>query len=308
MATDAKDARLRAGWHTHAPSLRVYLTGGICLEAGNRIADERQLPGPLGRHLLAMLAAEHARAIGHDELAEEIWHGAPPAAWAASLKALVSRIRAVITAAGLDGGSLIVGAPGVYRFVLPPDGWVDIDAAKSATHEAEGKLANRDLTQSAQQLFVAKLITSRPLLPGMTGQWLERRRTDFADLRIRALQCSARVNLAAGLFPAAVRDAQLAVNGDPLRESSWWLLMDAHAETGDLASAIAAYERCRAILDEELGIAPSPATRGRHAAILARTGGDVAADGGGGWGRRGGGWGRGEQSGSAGNPGVPPIR
>jgi len=84
--------------------------------------------------------------------------------------------------------------------------------------------------------------------------------------------------------------------------------MDAHAGTGDLASAIAAYERCRAILDEELGIVPSPATRGRHAAILARTGGDVAADGGGGWGRRGGGWGRGEQSGSAGNPGVPPIR
>jgi DNA-binding SARP family transcriptional activator len=104
--------------------------------------------------------------------------------------------------------------------------------------------------------------------------------------------------------PAAVRDAQRAVNADPLRESSWWLLMDAHAGTGDLASAIAAYERCRAILDEELGIGPSPATRGRHAAILARTGGDGAADAGG----VAADGGAGSNRGSAGNLGVPPIR
>jgi DNA-binding SARP family transcriptional activator len=243
----------------------------MCLEADDQVVGERQLPGPLGRHLLAMLAAEHTRAIGHDELADEIWHGVPPPAWAASLKALVSRIRTVLTAAGLDGGSLIAGAPGSYRFVLPPGGWVDVDAAKSATHEAEGKLANNDLGHSAQELFVAKLITERPLLPGMTGLWVERRRVDFDELKIRALQCSARVNLAGGSFAAAVRDAQRAVAADPLREASWWLLMDAHAGTGDLASAIAAYERCRSTLDQELGIPPSPATRERHAAILARS-------------------------------------
>lgn len=271
MGSDPKDARLRPGCDLHAPPLRVYLAGGICLEAGDRIVGEQQLPGPLGRHLLAMLAAEHTRAIGHDELAEEIWQGAPPPVWAASLKAMVSRTRAVITAAGLDGGSLITGAPGIYRFVLPPGGWVDIDAAKSATHEAEGKLANGDLMLSAQQLFVAKLITSRPFLPGMTGQWIERHRADFVDLKIRALQCSARVNLATGSFTAAIRDAQRAVEADPLRESSWWLLMDAHVGTGDLASATAAYQRCRSTLAQELGIAPSPATRERHATILALT-------------------------------------
>ncbi len=106
---------MRAGCDAHAPSFRVYLAGGICLESAGQIVGGRQLPGPLGRHLLAMLAAEHNRPIGNDELAEEIWHGAPPPAWATSLKAFVSRTRAVITAAGMDGGSLIVGARGVYR-------------------------------------------------------------------------------------------------------------------------------------------------------------------------------------------------
>jgi len=279
MGSDAREARLRVSCEMHAPPLRVYLAGGICLEAGDRIVGERQLPGPLGRHLFAMLAADHARAIGHDELAEEIWQGAPPPAWAASLKALVSRTRAVITAAGLDGASLITGAPGIYRFVLPPSGWVDIDAAKSATHEAEAKLANGEPALSAQQLFVAKLITDRPFLPGMTGQWVERHRADFVDLRIRALQCSARANLATGFFAAAIRDAQRAVEADPLRESSWWLLMDAHVGTGDLASATAAYQRCRSTLAQELGIAPSPGTRERQATILALTSGGLLPEG-----------------------------
>jgi DNA-binding SARP family transcriptional activator len=269
MTLQARGAPLRAGCDAYAPSFRVYLAGGICLESAAQIVGERQLPGPLGRHLLAMLAAEHNRPVGHDELAEEIWRGAPPAAWATSLKALVSRTRAVFNAAGMDGGSLIVGAPGIYRFVLPSGAWVDVDDAKYATHEAEGKMANRDLVGSAQRLFVAKMITSRPLLPGMTGEWVERRRAGFVDLRIRALQCSARVNLASGSFGAAVGDAQRAVDADPLRESSWWLLMDAQAATGDLASAMASYERCRSTLDQALGIPPSPATRERLAALLA---------------------------------------
>lgn len=274
MKTEARGDPLRFGCDAHASRVRIYLAGGIFLESRGRIVDERQLPGPLGRHLLAMLAAEHDRPVGNDELADEIWAGAPPAAWTTSLKALVSRIRAAITAAGMDGSFLIVGAPGIYRFVLPPGAWIDVDVAKSAAHEAEGKLANRDLVGAGQQLFVAKLVTSRPFLPGVTGDWVERRRAEFADLRIRTLQCSARVNLAIGIFTAAVRDAQRAVNADPLRESSWWLLMDAHAATGDLASAIAAYERCRFTLDQDLGISPSPATRQRHAALLAAANGD----------------------------------
>jgi len=274
MQSEARGDPLRFGCDAHAARVRIYLAGGIFLESRGRIVDERQLPGPLGRHLLAMLAAEHNRPVGNDELADEIWAGAPPAAWTTSLKALVSRTRAAITAAGMDGSSLIVGAPGIYRFVLPPGAWIDVDVAKSAAHEAEGKLANRDLAGARQQLFVAKLVTSRPFLPGVTGDWVERRRAEFADLRIRTLQCSARVNLANGIFTAAVRDAQRAVNADPLRESSWWLLMDAHAATGDLASAIAAYERCRSTLDQDLGIPPSPATRQRHAALLAAANGD----------------------------------
>ncbi len=44
--------------------------------------------------------------------------------------------------------------------------------------------------------------------------------------------------------------------------------MDAHAASGDVASALAAYERCRLALSETLGVAPSATTRERHSELL----------------------------------------
>jgi DNA-binding SARP family transcriptional activator len=54
--------------------------------------------------------------------------------------------------------------------------------------------------------------------------------------------------------------------------------MDAHAASGDVASAIQVYERCRSTLDHTLGIVPSLATRERHAALLAGNNGDFRED------------------------------
>jgi DNA-binding SARP family transcriptional activator len=247
------------------------LTGQVCVEGGGRLMPERLLPGPRARHLLAFLVAEHTRALGHDEIAEELWDGAPPRAWPISLKALVSRIRGALAAAGFDGARLIAGAPGVYRFRLPDRGWVDLDAARTGTHDAETLLAGGDLDGAARQAFVARLITDRPLLPGQTGAWLEQRRRELSDLRLRALECSARAHIARGAPANAIRDAQLALEASPLREPAWRLLMDAHAAAGDTASAIDAFARCQGTLREALGVGPSAATRRRHEALLAQT-------------------------------------
>jgi DNA-binding SARP family transcriptional activator len=249
--------------------MRVYLTGEMCLEAGDRLAPERLLPGPRGRHLLAFLAAEHARPVGHDELVEELWRDSPPRAWTTSLKALASRIRAALSGAGFDGAQLIAGAPGVYRFRLPEGGWLDIDAARAAVHEAETLLARGDADGAGRTAFVARLITARPLLPGRDGPWLEHTRRRLAELRLRALECSARAHLARGAWDRAVRDLHLALELAPLREPTWRLLMDVHAAAGDTASALEAFARCQLALRDALDVGPSPATRERHTTLLA---------------------------------------
>ena len=263
---------MQSGWDVGEPPLRAYVTGEVCIAAGERLLSERGLPGPLGRHLLAFLVAQHQRAVSHAELADELWDGSPPRAWPASLKPLASRTRAALSAAGFDGAALLVGAPGVYRFRLPAGGWVDLDAAVESIHVAEASFAHGALDAAAREAFVSRLISVRPLLPGRTGPWLEQCRRELTDVRLRALECSARVHIARGHGAQAAREAERAVALAPLREPGWRLLMDAHAAAGDIASALEAYDRCRVTLAEALGVGPSPATRESHESLLARAG------------------------------------
>src|ERR1700758_4560894 len=105
---DAGYARRVARWLGRGwGDMRVYLTGPLCLESGERLLAETALPGPQGRHLLGFLIAEHARPLSRDELADQLWPTALPAAWENSLKSLISKIRAALMYAGLPGTELI---------------------------------------------------------------------------------------------------------------------------------------------------------------------------------------------------------
>jgi len=249
-------------------ALRVYLTGPLCLEAGDHVLWETALPGPQGRHLLAMLAAEHARPLSRDELADELWGGAMPDAWSASLKALISKLRSTLVRAGLPGSELIRNAFGAYQFRLPANGWVDIDAATSAMHLAGAAASKGNLDQAGGHALVTRVITTRPFLPGVHGAWAETTRNRLMQLRIRAIECMAEIYLRRGQAAEAIRSAELALEIDELRESSWRTLIRAHAALGNRGKALGAYERCRSTLHERLGAVPSPTTRAAHEELL----------------------------------------
>jgi DNA-binding SARP family transcriptional activator len=248
--------------------MRVYLTGSLCLEAGEHLLAEQAMPGPQGRHLLGFLAAEHARPLSRDELASEIWPTSLPLAWESSLKAIVSKVRAALSRAGLPGTELIRNAFGAYQFRLPRHGWVDLDAAVLAVHLAEAALKSGDLDGAAGHAFVARLITARPFLPGVEGMWADEWRRKLQELRIRAVECMAEVQLQRGQASAAIQSAELVLGLDELRESGWRLLMRAHAATGNIGTALRAFDRCRLTLREQLGTVPSPSTRAAHSALL----------------------------------------
>jgi DNA-binding SARP family transcriptional activator len=81
------------------------------------------------------------------------------------------------------------------------------------------------------------------------------------DHRIRAVECMANVQLRRGQTTAAIRSAQLALELDSLRETAWQILIRSHTNAGNPGSALRAYQRCRQVLHQQLGTAPSPGTR-----------------------------------------------
>jgi DNA-binding SARP family transcriptional activator len=251
------------------PALRIYLTGTVAVQAGGVLVPQRSFPGPQGRVVFAMLAAGHGTPLARDQLAEEVWNGCPPASWDVAVRALVSKLRGLLEpVAGWSGQELIGAALGCYQLNLPAGAMVDLDTAGAAVHAAEAALAGDGPATAGGQALVASMISRRPFLAGGDGPWTRRRHDWLLDVRVRALECLSEVWRRTGDPGQAARDAETVLKLDPYRESACQLLMRAHAAAGNRASALLAYERCRARPDADLGVAPTAATQALHLQLL----------------------------------------
>jgi len=246
--------------------VRVYLAGGVAVEAGRHLVTESELPGRQGRLLFAVLAAEHRRAVPREELSEILWDETPPPSWDTALRALVSKLRTAVREA--LGANAVESAFGCYQLQLPSSPWIDLEAAADAIHRAEALVLERRISEAAGWAGPAWAISGRPFLPGEEGAWIDRQRDRLRDIRIRALCCLAEISTAGGEPTLAARDAAEAVQLDPFGERAHRLLMRAHAAAGDRAAALQAYERLRRLLADELGADPSPETHAVYLEIL----------------------------------------
>ena len=250
-------------------SLRLYLTGRLTAELADRRFDERRLPGRQGRRALVYLALERARPVAIDELADAVWGISPSGAWETALSAIVSKLRASLR--GLDTRCTVTMAAGCYQLVLPPDSWVDVEAAYRALDEAEGHLRAGRHREVWGPANVAASIAVRPLLAGVDGEWIERTRVRLRDTRVRALECLAEVATANAEHPLAAQLAGEVVELEPFRETGWQRLMRALASAGNRAEALRAHARCTKLLAKELGVAPSPETEAIARSLRAAT-------------------------------------
>ena len=78
-------------------------------------------------------------------------------------------------------------------------------------------------------------VTERELLPFLSTAWVEERRRWLAGVRVRALEALAASGLALGgpETTTAKRAAAALITAEPLRESGYRLLMEAHAIEGN---------------------------------------------------------------------------
>ena len=252
------------------PRMKVFLVGRVAVESDGAVIDDARFPGRQGRLLFAYLAAEQGRPVPKDELAEAIWGEAPPPSWDKALTGVVSKVRALLASGGIDGGSALTGAFGCYRLDLPAGTWVDVIAATDAVVEAEAALAAGDPHAARAAAGEAAALTRQAFLPGEDGSWVEDKRRELAEVRLRALGALADACLCAGDGEEATSWAEQAVRLAPFRESGYRRLMEAHIAAGNRAEALQTYERCRRLLAEELGAYPSPEIESVYRRLLER--------------------------------------
>ena len=242
--------------------MRIHLCGRLVVRVGDRRVEEA-LPGRQGRQLFAYLVLNRLRPLSRDRLVDALWpHGAPAAAEAA-LSALLSKLRRLFGRSCLEGRSDV-------RLALPEGSWVDVEAASDALHRAEGAAARADWAGVWGPARVVQHVCVRPFLTGEDADWGEevRRNQDDAYLRSLELVAEACLHLGSSELATAERAARTLVRAAPLRESGHRTLMRVLAARDDRAGALLAYEDLRALLREELGVAPSESTQAFHRRLL----------------------------------------
>lgn len=244
---------------------RIQLCGRLVVELEGRRVEEA-LPGRQGRLLFAYLAANRVRPSTREELADALWPEGPPSAADAALSALLSKLRRALGPEAIEGKRDV-------RLVLPPDAWIDLEAAGEAIHRAESAVARGDWTAAWVPARTAEVVAKRAFLPGEDAPWIEETRRRLRDLRVRALECIAAAGLGLGgtELASAFRSARSLVELEPYRETGYRLLMEAHEARGDVAEALLVYDGLRRRLADELGVAPGEAAREVHRRLLSRS-------------------------------------
>ena len=248
-------------------TFRVYLAGSIAVEGDDAVVRDSAFGGHQLRLLFAYLVCADGRPVPKAELAELLWPDGPPQSWEISLAALVSKLRSLLAKSAVPRDA-IDGALGAYHFRLPADCWVDVAAVGANVYQAEGAMLRGEPRQALPHALIASAISRRVFLPEDSGAWVERKREELTEQRVRALELLAQALLADGDHARAASAATDVLDLDPYRETGHQLLMRAHAAAGNRAEALRAYERCRKLLADELGVDPSPATEQVYLDIL----------------------------------------
>jgi DNA-binding SARP family transcriptional activator len=259
-------------------ALRVSVTGVVELQVDGAQVDLSSL-GRVGRHFWAYLVCERHRPVAKDELADALWGEDLPRSWDQMLRGNASKLRTILAGAGLEPAVSLKSAFGTYQLVLLPDAVVDVEEAALALESAGAVLdIGGDADEAYRAASQAVSVAARGFLAGWPGTWVEQRQSELRDLRVRGLELVSRAAAATGRWGEAVAAVEEAVAVEPFRESAHQLLMESHRGAGNPAEALRAYERCRRLLAEELGVSPAAATERIYLALLedesAATGGD----------------------------------
>jgi DNA-binding SARP family transcriptional activator/tetratricopeptide (TPR) repeat protein len=241
---------------------RIQLCGRLSVEIGGaQLAQTlrgRQVP-----LLLAYLLLNRDRYVGREELIGALWPFHAPRSQDAALRTLLSRLRSALGASALAGREELI-------LTMPEPVWIDVEAAVQEVQRAQRTLDRGDVRSAWALAQVPLNIAGRGLLPGTQAAWLEPRRRELEDVRLRALEVIGRAGLAMGgtQLASAERAARSLIDAEPYRESGYALLMEVLALQGNLAEGLRVYDRLRTLLRDELGTMPSAETIAVHERLV----------------------------------------
>lgn len=221
-------------------------------------------PPPQQRQLLAYLALRVGLVTPVGELIDAIWPEAPPASARASLQALVTGVRQILS--GLPSGVVERCGDG-YRLVSAPSS-IDVQQFRllaQAARDAPDALAAIAAFDQALALWRGPALADVPATPKT-----EAIRFALGQELLSATQDRVSALLDIGRHREAAENASNSMAAHPLAERLAGLLMVALYRCGRQADALQVFRDLRRRLSDELAIEPGRELQALHQQILTR--------------------------------------
>jgi len=139
---------------------------------------------------------------------------------------------------------------------------IEIDALLFDSALAEGSL--NQLTR----LYTGEFLEGCNPHTDMFEEWLAGYRSDYSEHAATTIEQRLHQLLTKQQFEQVIPLAMQLISIDPLREIAYRSLMQAYFELDNFAVALRWYRRCAHVLQQELGIPPSPETEAMHEKLL----------------------------------------
>lgn len=230
------------------------------------VSDDGQLidvGGHLPQAVLVALALAEGHPVPADQLLDQVWPD-QAAGDRNRLHVHVSRLRKAL------GSDCIRTLADSYSLAIPGDA---LDAARFDQLVAEGRTAlqRQDAGEAMRLLRAAlELWRGRPLAEFADTRFAPGVITRLEDARLVATEDRIEAELMLGRHAHLAGELEALVREHPLRERLWGELILSLYRSGRQGEALAAYQRARTVLAEELGVDPGPELRKLEAAVLSQ--------------------------------------
>jgi DNA-binding SARP family transcriptional activator/ActR/RegA family two-component response regulator len=244
--------------------LHISVFGPLRIRRGDLEFGANDVGGPKPRQVLEILLLSFGSAVSKSRIMDLLWGDNHPAVALPTLESYVSVLRRSLQPGTGRTGPLrtVTGGYAMDRSLVD----LDLDRFDMLTRRA-----SQAAPAAAVALFSEALeLASAPLLGDeLLPAWAEEERAMHATRVGLVRVLAAESALAAGDADKAVAWADAAVRDDALNERAWTALVLGLERNGENTEALRVFDRCRRVMDEELGCAPGRQLQEAQARLLA---------------------------------------
>ena len=215
--------------------------------------DGERIPVRAGKtaEVLVHLALEAGVMVRTERLIEDLWADEALGTARNTLQTKVSRLRRA-----LGDAALVTGSSAGYTLNVDA-GAVDALEVLHLAEQASAFRAAGDPSAALERCVAGLAMFGGEVLGGAGGgDWLAPHRVRLEEARLGLLEGRLAARLELGAALDVIGELEALVRAHPLREGVWALLMVALYRDGRQADALAAYQRARTWLADELGLDP----------------------------------------------------